>query len=84
MQDYHVNRAILGIEGKSNLYQNHGRGADLCGMVHTSRLIYKDSVTKLNREIRFFLVFMIAGMMGSRRRDYMEEQAGKEDVPSKK
>jgi LemA protein len=42
-------------------------------MVRTSRLIYNDSVTKLNREIRMFPVVMIAGMMGFRQRDYLEE-----------
>lgn len=53
-------------------------------MVRTSRLIYNDSVTKLNREIRMFPVFMIAGMLGFRQRDYLEEQAGKADMPSMK
>lgn len=33
-------------------------------MVRTSRLIYNDSVTKLNREIRMFPVSLIAGMLG--------------------
>ncbi|SCG84064.1 LemA protein [Proteiniborus sp. DW1] len=42
-------------------------------MVRTSRLIYNDSVTKLNREIRKFPVSMIAGMLGFRQRDYLEE-----------
>lgn len=32
-------------------------------MVRTSRLIYNDSVTKLNREIRMFPVSLIAGML---------------------
>ncbi len=44
-------------------------------MVRTSRLIYNDSVTKLNREIRMFPVSMIAGMLGFRKREYLEEQA---------
>ena len=46
-------------------------------MVRTSRLVYNDSVTKLNREIRMFPVFMVAGMMGFQQRNYLEEQAGK-------
>lgn len=46
-------------------------------MVRTSRLIYNDSVTKLNREIRIFPVSMIAGMLGFRQRDYLVEQAGR-------
>lgn len=53
-------------------------------MVRTSRLIYNDSVTKLNREIRMFPVSMIAGMMGFRQRDYLADQAGKADMPSMK
>lgn len=44
-------------------------------MVRTSRLIYNDSVTKLNREIRMFPVSMIAGMLGFRQREYLVEQA---------
>jgi LemA protein len=52
-------------------------------MVRTSRLIYNDGVTKLNREIRMFPVTMIAGMLGFRQRDYLEEQAAKADMPSK-
>lgn len=42
-------------------------------MVRTSRLIYNDSVTKLNREIRMFPVSMIAGMLGFQQKDYLEE-----------
>ena len=53
-------------------------------MVRTSRLIYNDSVTKLNREIRMFPVSMIAGMMGFRQRDYLAEQTAKADMPSMK
>jgi LemA protein len=53
-------------------------------MVRTSRLIYNDSVTKLNREIRMFPVSMIAGMLSFRKRDYLEEQASKADMPSMK
>ncbi len=53
-------------------------------MVRTSRLIYNDSVTKLNREIRMFPVSTIAGMMGFRQREYLVEQAGKVDMPSMK
>ena len=53
-------------------------------MVRTSRLIYNDSVTKLNREIRMFPVLLIAGILGFRQRDYLEEQAAKIDMPSMK
>lgn len=52
-------------------------------MVRTSRLIYNDSVTKLIREIRMFPVSLIAGALGFRQREYLE-QAGKADMPSMK
>ena len=41
-------------------------------MVRTSRLIYNDSVTKLNREIRAFPISILAMILGFRRREYME------------
>ena len=53
-------------------------------MVSTSRLIYNDSVTKLNREIRMFPVSLIAGMLGFRQRDYLEAREDKADMPSMK
>jgi LemA protein len=53
-------------------------------MVRTSRLIYNDSVTKLNREIRMFPIAIIAGILGFKQRDYLEEQAAKADMPSMK
>ena len=53
-------------------------------MVRTSRLIYNDSVTKLNREIRMFPVSLIAGMLGFRQRDYLEAREDKANMPSMK
>lgn len=53
-------------------------------MVRTSRLIYNDSVTKLNREIRMFPVSLIAEMLGFRQRDYLEAREDKADMPSMK
>lgn len=50
-------------------------------MVRTSRLIYNDSVTKLNREIRMFPVSMAARMLGFGQREYLVEQADKADMP---
>ena len=41
-------------------------------MLYTSRLIYNDSVTKLNRTIRAFPICLIAGLIGFRQRDYWE------------
>lgn len=53
-------------------------------MVRTSRLIYNDSVTKLNRKIRMFPVSMIASMLGFQQREYLAEQADKANMPSMK
>ena len=41
-------------------------------MVRTSRLIYNDTVTKLNRELKMFPTSLIAGVLGFRQRDYLE------------
>ena len=53
-------------------------------MVRISRLVYNGSVTKLDRDIRMFPVSLIAGMLGFRQRDYLEEQSAKADMPSMK
>ncbi len=53
-------------------------------MVRTSRLVYNDSVTKLNREIRMLPVSMISGMLGFQQRSYLAEQTAKADMPSMK
>jgi len=53
-------------------------------MMRTSRLIYNDSVTKLNREIRMFPVTIIAGMLGFQQREYLVEQEAKADMPGMK
>ena len=51
-------------------------------MVRTSRLIYNDSVTKLNREIRMFPVSLLAAPFGFHARDYLEAVEEKADMPS--
>ncbi len=53
-------------------------------MVRTSRLIYNDSVTKLNRELRMFPTSLIAGVFGFQQRDYLEAVEGKADMPNMK
>lgn len=53
-------------------------------MVRTSRLIYNDSVTKLNRAIRMFPTTLVAGMLGFSARDYLETKESKNDMPSMK
>ena len=51
-------------------------------MLCTSRLIYNDSVNKLDREIRMFPVSMIAWILGFEPRDYLNEQMPKVGMPS--
>ncbi|MDR1131564.1 MAG: LemA family protein [Oscillospiraceae bacterium] len=53
-------------------------------MVRTSRLIYNDSVTKLNRAVRMFPASIVAGMLGFSGRAYLEEVNDKADPPSMK
>lgn len=51
-------------------------------MVSTSRLIYNDSVTKLNRELRIFPTSLIAMVFGFRQRDYLEAVEEKAEYPA--
>lgn len=53
-------------------------------MVRASRLIYNDSVTKLNRAIRMFPASLIAGILGFSKRDYLEALDEKANMPSMK
>lgn len=48
------------------------------GMVHTSCLIYNDSVTKLNRSLQCVPTSLIARMLGFRRRGYLETSVNNE------
>ena len=43
-------------------------------MMQTSRLIYNDSVTRLNRELHIFPTSVLAYMLGFRKRDYLVEK----------
>ena len=53
-------------------------------MVRQSRLIYNDSVTKLNRTIRMFPASIAASMLHITSRDYLESNDKKTDMPSMK
>ena len=53
-------------------------------MVRASRLIYNDSVTKLNRAIRMFPASLIAGILGFAQRTYLEADNDKSTMPSMK
>lgn len=50
-------------------------------MVRTSRLIYNDSVTKRNRELRLFPTSLLAGLFGFRRRAYLEAEEESAALP---
>ena len=49
--------------------------------VRLSRMVYNDSVTKLNRSIQVFPNFMIAGSMGFSQEKYFENTQGKQEMP---
>ena len=53
-------------------------------MVRTSRLIYNDSVTRLNRELRMFPTSLLGRLFGFHQRDYLEAVEEKADMPSMK
>lgn len=53
-------------------------------MVRTSRLIYNDCVTKLNRSIRMFPASIIAGVLGFSTRTYLEAVDEKANIPRMK
>lgn len=52
--------------------------------VRQSRLIYNDSVTKLNRAIRMFPTSIAAGILNIKSRDYLEADDRKTDMPNMK
>ncbi len=49
--------------------------------LRSARLIYNDSVTKLNRTIRMFPTSLVAGMLGFVKRDYLETEQEKTNRP---
>ncbi|MHC1695996.1 MAG: LemA family protein [Eubacteriales bacterium] len=50
-------------------------------MVRTSRLVYNDCVTKYNRSTRMFPTSIIAGFLGFSKREYLETDNKKSDMP---
>ena len=58
-----------------NLYENQ---------VRLSRMTFTDTVTKFNKEIRQFPTSLVAGLLGFKTRDYLDEAVGKSDMPSMK
>lgn len=50
-------------------------------MVRTSRLIYNDSASKFNRELRMFPTSLLGRIFGFSQRNYMETPQEKIDMP---
>ena len=73
--DLKANENYMKLMDSTNSYED---------MVRKSRLIYNDSVTKLNREIRMFPTSIAASLLRINMRDYLEENNAKTDMPSMK
>ena len=58
-----------------NLYENQ---------VRMSRMVYNDTVTVFNREVRQFPTNLIAKMLGFFEKDYLKVDAAKTEMPSMK
>lgn len=71
---------------KSNTnYQNLMNSLnDYENKVRSARLIYNDTVTKLNRQIRMFPINMVAPIVGVSSRDYLKTEEAKTEMPSMK
>lgn len=50
--------------------------------VRQSRMVYNDTVTKLNRQVQQFPASIVAGMFGFRQESYFESSTAKADMPS--
>ena len=71
--DLKANSVYVKTMDNVNTYENN---------VRMSRMVYNDSVTKFNRMVLSFPGSMIAGMLRFGKRDYLEEVAGKSEMPS--
>lgn len=49
--------------------------------LRAARLVYNDSVTKLNRTVRMFPTSLVAGMLGFKMRDYLDTEQEKTTRP---
>jgi len=73
--DLKANSTYIKTMDSVNQYEN---------MVRMSRLVYNDSVTKLNRAIRMFPASIIANSLGFKVRTYLEAESAKAFAPSMK
>ena len=58
-----------------NLYENQ---------VRMSRMVYNDTVTVFNREVRQFPTNLVAKLLGFAEKDYLKVEAAKTEMPSMK
>ena len=47
-----------------------------------SRMIYNDTVTRYNREIKVFPAVIIAGFLGFREEEYFKSSESKQEMPT--
>lgn len=73
--DLKANDGYIKTMDSVNLYENQ---------VRTSRMVYNDTVTSYNRTVRQFPDSIVAGMLGFREKDYLQENRAKSDMPSMK
>ena len=71
--DLKANTVYISTMNSVNDYENK---------VRISRMSYNDTVTKYNRLVRQFPSSIFAGLFGFRRRDYIESDSEKSDMPA--
>lgn len=68
-----ANETYLATMDSVNKYENN---------VRMSRMVYNDTVTKMNRLVRQFPGSIFAGIFGFKTREYLKEPEGKTEMPS--
>ncbi len=68
--------------------ENYGKAMDSVNtyenQVRMSRMVYNDTVTKYNKVVRQIPDSIVAGILGFREKDYLQEPQGKTEMPSMK
>ena len=68
--------------------ENYGKAMDSVNtyenQVRMARMVYNDSVTKFNRLVRQIPNSFVAGFLGFKEKDYLQEDAAKSEMPSMK
>ncbi|MDR0314787.1 MAG: LemA family protein [Oscillospiraceae bacterium] len=71
--DLKANQTYLDTMGSVRQYEDN---------VRRSRMVYNDTVTKFNKSVRQIPTNLIAGILGFKKRDYLETPDSKSDMPS--